>query len=178
MTDTTTLTDSQKLDRLLAIAEKLAAGALTAPAVTGEPPNVRELTLADIDPRTIDGKFIQLDGSTWAYMGWDKDKPAAPGQWIYGYISEHKDPDLWRAMVATFGGDEARLREVLAVNGKFARYKAHPKTCLGNFILMSMLLGSATPETQPSPPSAIREAAKEDDKPTPQEAPQAPRGRG
>lgn len=130
-----------------------------------EPPHVPELSLADIDPATIDSKTVQLDGSTWAIQPAQHGRAGGPEQVMYGYISEHKDPALWARMVEVFSrasaDGEAWLRELLAKNGPFARYRTHPRVVLSHpdpeaFQLFSMLLSSATPETRPTAAGRIK----------------------
>lgn len=136
--------ESAIIARLDAILAKLAPGGGV------QPPDVPELTAAQIDPATMDGVTIQRDGSTWTL---DATRGNAPLGLIYGYISPAKDAALWGRMVAVMG-DEARLTAILAGNGPLARYKLHPAAVVhqgGNsFFLLSHLLSNPLPPASPT----------------------------
>lgn len=112
-----------------------------------------------------DGLTVNADGSTWVTTTSGDFSPFAPAsaapstpmkiKVIYGYISREKDPVLWGKMVACFDGGEARLQELLDTNGKLARYRTDPNAFMhldapSAFMLLSQLLGSATPPTPPT----------------------------
>lgn len=121
MSEVTLQTIKDQLDAVLA---RLAPSSIVAVADV-EPYHHRSLMLAEIDPRTIDGETIQIDGSTWTY------DQGVPKGVIYGYISPEKDPALWDQLVAAFNGDEAHLVASLGIAFEpYLRFKVDPDAYL------------------------------------------------
>lgn len=149
-------------DEVLNEIRKLLSVPVDSSAGPVEPPDVPTLSITEIDLSTLDiPNFIQRDGSTWTWQtsgfspGPSAEVPKHPICLMYGYISKRKDLKKWEGMVRLFGGDEARLQEVLSANGALARYKMDPQVCIdqgpGNgFFMLSMLLASPAPPMGPT----------------------------
>lgn len=145
MTDTVTLQSlNDKLDAVLA---KLTDRPAQPPAFA-EAYQHRELMASEIDPTTIDGEFVQIDGSTWVY---DQGRPVCR---IYGYISKEKDPAMWDRMVSAVGSEE-RLVELLG-HSPYTRYANKPDSFLlttagpERLNLLSYTLAGALPPMMPT----------------------------